>query len=120
TPAVNISGNVGSNATAVASIGGGAVTNITIINPGTGYTNQVTVQIDPPAAAAISPTIWPGGWLNSSNLAPYGNYQFQFKSNLGGTWGNWSGGLFSPTSTTNSQYIFITNGSGFFRLENVP
>ncbi len=119
-PAVNISGDAGSNATAVAGIGGGAVTNITVTNPGIGYTNHVTVQIDPPPAVAISPTIWPGGWLNSSNLAPYDNYQFQFKSNLGGTWGNWSGGLFSPTSTTNSQYIFITDSSGFFRLQYVP
>jgi hypothetical protein len=119
-PAVNISGDAGSNATAVANIAGGAVTNITIINAGMGYTNQVTVQIDPPPAVALSPTIWPGLSLNSSSLVPYDNYQVQFKSNLNETWGNWSGGLFSPTSTTNSQSIFITNGSGYFRLEYVP
>ncbi|MGA2029883.1 MAG: LamG domain-containing protein [Verrucomicrobiota bacterium] len=120
TPAVNISGDVGSNATAVASIGGGAVTNITIINAGNGYTNQVTVQIDPPPAVALSPAIAPGISLNSSSLAPYDNYQIQFESDLTGTWENWSGGLFSPTAVTNAQYIFITNGSGFFRLQYVP
>ena len=119
-PAVNITGDAGSNATAVAGIGGGAVTNITIINPGTGYTNHVTVQIDPPPTVALSPTIWAGVNLNSSSLAPYDNYQIQFKSNLAGTWGNWSGGLFSPTAATNSQSIFITNGAGFFRLQYVP
>jgi hypothetical protein len=120
TPAVNISGNAGSNATAVASIGGGAVTNITIINAGSGYTNQVTVQIDPPPAVALSPAISPGVGLNSSSLAPYDNYQIQFESGLAGTWGNWSNGLFSPTAVTNAQYVPITNGSGFFRLQYVP
>lgn len=117
---MNISGDAGSNATAVASIGGGAVTNITIINAGNGYTNQVTVQIDPPPAVALSPAIAPGISLNSSSLAPYDNYQIQFESDLTGTWENWSGGLFSPTAATNAQYIFITNGSGFFRLQYVP
>jgi hypothetical protein len=120
TPAVNITGDAGINATAVAGIGGGAVTNITIISAGMGYTNHVTVQIDPPPAVAISPTIWPGLSLNSSSLVPYDNYQIQFKSNLTGIWGNWSNGLFTPIATTNTQYIFITNGSGFFRLQYVP
>ena len=120
TPAVNITGVTGNNATAVAGIGGGAVTNITITNPGIGYTNNVTVQIDPPPAVALAPTISPGVGLNSSSLAPYVNYQVQFKSNLTGIWGNWSNGLFTPIATTNAQYIFITNGSGFFRLQYVP
>ena len=41
TPAVNIYGDAGSNATAVASISGGVVTNITIADAGIGYTNMV-------------------------------------------------------------------------------
>jgi Concanavalin A-like lectin/glucanases superfamily/Immunoglobulin domain len=121
TPAVNINGDVGTNATAIVDgMSGGAVTHISITNPGSGYTNQVTVQIDPPPAVALSPTISPGVSLNSSSLAPYDNYQIQFESDLTGTWGNLNGGLFSPTAQTNSQYIFITNGAGFFRLQYLP
>jgi Concanavalin A-like lectin/glucanases superfamily/Immunoglobulin domain len=121
TPAVNIVGDVGSNATAVVdSISGGAVTHISITNPGIGYTNQVTVQIDPPPAVALSPTISPGVILNSSSLAPYDNYQVQFESDLTGTWGNLAGGLFIPIAQTNSQFIVITNGIGFFRLQYLP
>ena len=121
TPAVNIVGDVGSNATAVVDgMSGGAVTHISITNPGSGYTNQVTVQIDPPPAVALSPTISPGMQLNSSSLAPYDNYQIQFESDLTGTWGNLNGGLFSPTAQTNFQFIFITNGIGFFRLQYLP
>jgi hypothetical protein len=37
-----------------------------------------------------------------------------------GTWMNWNGGLVTPTDVTNSQYLFITNGTGFFRLQYVP
>jgi Concanavalin A-like lectin/glucanases superfamily/Immunoglobulin domain len=121
TPVVNIVGDVGSNATAVVDgISGGAVTHISITNPGSGYTNQVTMQIDPPPAVALSPAISPGVNLNSSSLAPYDNYQVQFESDLAGTWGNLNGGLFSPTTQTNSQFIFITNGIGFFRLQYLP
>ena len=58
--------------------------------------------------------------LDSANLAPYEYYQIQFKPDLGGEWGDWNGGLFSPTDVTNSQYLLITNGAGFFRLEYVP
>ena len=57
--------------------------------------------------------------VDSASLAPYDNYQIQFKPDLGGAWGNWNGGLFSPTDVTNSQYLFITNGVGFFRLQYV-
>jgi hypothetical protein len=120
TPAVNINGDVGSNATAVASINGGAVTGITITSAGIGYTNMVTVQIDPPPAASLSPTVQPVMRLDSASLTPYDNYQIQFKPDIGGAWANWNGGLFSPTDVTNSQYIFITNGIGFFRLQYVP
>jgi hypothetical protein len=120
TPAVNIIGDVGSNATAVASINGGAVTGITITSAGIGYTNLVTVQIDPPPATALSPVVLPMMRLDSANLAPYDNYQIQFKPDITGTWANWNGGLFSPTGATNSQYLFITNGAGYFRLQYTP
>jgi hypothetical protein len=119
-PAVSIVGGGGSNATAVSHISGGVVTGITISDAGIGYTNAPTVRIAPPPAAAMFPTVEPVMRVDSANLAPYNNYQIQFKPDLGGTWGNWNDGLFSPTDMTNSQYLFITNGVGFFRLQYVP
>jgi hypothetical protein len=120
TPAVTIVGGGGTNATALASISGGVVTNITVTNPGIGYNNAPTVEIASPPVAALSPSVLPMMRLGSANLAPYGNYQIQFKSGLGAAWGNWTGGSFSPTDVTNSQYLFITNGVGVFRLQYVP
>jgi hypothetical protein len=58
--------------------------------------------------------------INSSSLAPYDNYQIQFKPDIGVVWGNLSGGLFSSTATTISQYIFLTNGIRFFHLQYLP
>jgi len=114
-PAVSIFGKGGTNATAVSHISGGVVTNISITSAGIGYTNAVTVQIAPPPAAAVFPTVQPVMRVDCTNLAPYDNYQVQFQPAVGGAWGNWAGGLFSPTGVTNSQYLFITNGVGFFR-----
>ncbi len=120
-PTVNIVAHGGgSNATAVAQISGGMVTNISIISAGIGYTNTPTVAIDPPPAAAVYPTTLPVMRIDASSLAPYDNYQLQFKPSIGAAWGNWNGGLFSPTGATNSQYLFITNGTGFFRLVYMP
>ena len=119
-PAVTIVGAGGTNATAVSHISGGVVTSISIFDAGNGYTNAPTVRIAPPPAAAVSPTVLPVMRVDSANLAPYDNYQIQFKSDIGGAWGNWDGGLFSPTDVTNSQYLFITNAVGFFRLQYVP
>lgn len=117
-PAVTILGGGGSNATAFSQISAGVVTNIAIISAGNGYTNMPTVRIAQPPAASVSPTVLPVMRLDSASLAPYHNYQIQFKPDIGGTWANWNGGLFSPTQVTNSQYVFITNDVGFFRLEH--
>ena len=118
-PTVSIVGGGGTNAMAVAQISGGVVTSISITSAGTGYTNNTpTVRIAQPPAAAVFPTVSPVMRVDSASLAPYDNYQLQFQQ-LGGTWGNWNG-LFSPTDVTNSQYIFITNGTGFFRLQHSP
>jgi Concanavalin A-like lectin/glucanases superfamily/Immunoglobulin domain len=119
-PAVNIIADAGSNATAVAVISGGVVTNIIITDSGIGYTNQVTVQIDPPPAAAVYPTVLPMMRLDSASLSPYDDYQIQFKPDFGAAWANWAGGLFSPIAETDSRYLFITNATGFFRLQYVP
>ena len=96
------------------------VTDITITNAGIGYTNAPTVRIAAPPAAAVAPTVWPVMRVDSRNLTPYDNYQVQFKPGLGGAWGNWDGGLFTTAGGTNSQYLFITNGPGLFRLQYVP
>ncbi len=120
TPAVNIIGDGGSNAMAVASISGGVVQSVSITQAGFGYTNTVSIQIDPPPVAAVLPTIQAAMRMDSKNLSPYDNYQIQFTPALDGAWLSWDGGLFSPTGVTNSQYLFITNGIGFFRLQYVP
>ncbi len=119
-PAVTIAGGGGTNATAISQISGGVVTNINIANPGTGYTNTPEVEIAQPPTAAVSPTVFPMVRLDSTNLAPYDNYQVQYKSELAGAWGNWSGGPFNPNGATNSQYLFITNPATFFRLQYLP
>ncbi len=120
-PAVTIAGDVGSNATAVATVNtSGVVTGISITDAGTDYTNLITMEIAPPPATALFPTVLPGMQVNLSGLAPYDNYQIQYQPTLGSTWENWNGGLFSSTNTFNSQFISITNSTGFFRLEYVP
>jgi sugar lactone lactonase YvrE len=119
-PAVKILGGGGTNATALAQISGGVVTNIFMTNAGFGYTNTPSIRIGQPPAAAVSPTVLPVMRVDSASLAPYDNYQIQFKPAIGGTWVNWNGGLFSPTDVTNSQFLFITNDVGFFRLLFVP
>jgi hypothetical protein len=68
----------------------------------------------------VSPAVLPVMRLDSSLVTPFHSYQIQFMPALGGTWGNWSNGLFSPTDVTNAQYVFITNGIGFFQLQYVP
>ena len=119
-PAVSIVGGGGTNATAVSHISGGVVTSISITSAGIGYTNTPTIQIAPPPAAAVSPSVSPVMRVDSASLAPFDNYQIQFKPNISGTWENWNGGFFSPTDVKNSQYVFITNAVGFFRLQYVP
>lgn len=118
-PAVAISGGGGIYAGGFASLSGGVVTGITITNAGYGYTNTPTVRIAPPPAAAISPTVWPVVRLDSSNLAPYEDYQTQFKQGFDDTWVNWGGGLFTSAGMLNAQYLFLTNHAGIFRLKHV-
>jgi hypothetical protein len=120
-PAVTIVGGGGTNATAVSHVSGGGVTSITITDAGIGYTSTPTIQIAPPPPGfVLSPTVLPVLRLDSANLSPYDNYQIQCTPDIGGVWRNWNGGLFTPTDVANSQYLFITNGVGFFRLQYVP
>jgi hypothetical protein len=122
-PAVAIIGGGGIHAAAIANVSGGVVTSITITNAGYGYINTPTIQIAPPTSTVVTvlpAAVLPVMRLDSASLAPYDNYQIQFKPDIGGTWGNWNGGLFSPTDVTNSQFLLITNGTGFFRLQYMP
>ena len=119
-PAVTIVGGGGRNATAVAGMSGGVVTGIVITSAGIGYTNTPTLRIAAPPAASLSPEQIPVVRLDSASLAPYENYQVQFKPAVGAAWVNWSGGLFSPSGVTNSQYLYTSNSVGFFRLQYMP
>ena len=119
-PAVSIIGGGGAGAAAVAQVSAGAVTNIMFTSAGAGYTNLPAVEIAPPPVIAVSPTILTGMRLDLSNLVPYDNYQLQFAPDIMAGWINWSGGLFSPTAVTNSQFLVITNNAGFFRVQSVP
>jgi len=91
-PAVTIIDGGGSNATALANVSGGVVTSITITDAGIGYTNTPTIDIaPPPPGVGLSPTVLPVMRVDSASLAPYENYQMQFKPDLGGAWENWNG-----------------------------
>jgi hypothetical protein len=120
-PAVSIvSDDAGTNAAAVAQVFDGVVTNIMITSAGIGYTNAPTIEIAPPPTTSFSPTVQTVLQVPAADLAPYDNYQVQFTPALGAPWENWPGGLFVPTSATNTQYLIVTNTTAFFRLEYVP
>ena len=118
-PAVQIAGGGGTNAAAYSQISGGVVTSIVVTNAGFGYTSTPTIQIAQPPAAAVPATVFTVMRVDAASLAPYHDYQVQFMPDLFGTWMDWSGGLFTPTEVTNSQFLFITNGAGFFRVQFV-
>jgi hypothetical protein len=67
---------------------GGVVTSITITDAGIGYTNTPTIRITAPPAAAVSPEVQSVMRVDAASLAPYNNYQIQFKPALSGAWGN--------------------------------
>ena len=119
-PAISFIGGGGTGAGAYATVSGGVVTSITLTNQGSGYTNPPGLQIAAPPAAALAPTVFPVMRVDAASLAPYDNYQIQFVPLLGGAWADWNGGLFTPTATTNSQFLFLTNGAGFFRVQLAP
>jgi hypothetical protein len=119
-PTVSIVGGGGVNGSAKALVSGGVVTNIAITSAGLGYASTPTLQIEPPPATALTPAMRPGLRLDSSNLAPYDNYQIEFTPAIGGTWEDWNEGQLVPTAATNSQFLLITNDAGYFRLRYVP
>ena len=118
-PEVRFVAESGSNAIATASISGDAVSIITINNPGSGYTNGVYVQIDPPPAVAIVPMVTPALSVNYIRLSPYDNYQLEWCRDLAGAWGDF-GVEVVPVATTNTLYIPATNSCAFFRIYYRP
>jgi hypothetical protein len=77
-------GGGGSNATAVATVAGGAVTSITITDAGIGYTNTPSIIISPSLASALWPMVSQALALSLSSLSPYDNYQVEFTPVIGG------------------------------------
>ena len=118
-PTVTITGDGGSNATAIATVSGGAVTGITVINAGNGYTNTVLITIAPPPANSLAPAIALMMELDLGNLAPYDNYQLQASPTTKGAWTN-LGLLFTPVATVNTQYVNASGPVGFFRAKYAP
>ncbi|MDR3564417.1 MAG: choice-of-anchor J domain-containing protein [Negativicutes bacterium] len=114
-PAVTISGD-GINATAIVQVSeGGVVTNISITNPGSGYTDA-SMTIAPPPETILSPNVTQVMELDLESLSPYDNYQLEFVPVLNGDLSN-LGTPFTPTETTNTQYINVTGSAGFFRVQ---
>lgn len=120
-PAVDIVGGGGSNATAVATITNGIVASLHITDAGIGYTNPPTIRIDPPPTASVpASSVNPLLRLDASGLEPSTSFQIQYQPDLNTPWANWPGSLLTPAQATQSQYLPMTNSSGFFRFQAVP
>ena len=119
TPAIHITGGGGTNAVAIANMSGGSVSSISVLNAGFGYTNTPTLRIDPPPAAAIDPQNIPVMRVDMADLSPYDNYLIEFKPTAAEVWRGW-GGSFAPSAVTNTQYLYITNNTGLFRVRYLP
>lgn len=118
-PAVSITGGGGSNATAIVTVSGGAVTKITITSAGIGYTSTPAIIIASPPANALGPNVTQVMELDLGQLSPYDNYQLEFTPVVGAAWSN-LGSTLTPTSTTNTQYVNVSGNGGFFRAMYVP
>jgi hypothetical protein len=112
----------------VAVVSNGVVTAINVLAAGSGYTNTPVVVIAPPfipqprigiTALVFGPLVTPVMELNLANLSPYDNYQLQFAPNAGAAWTN-LGGVFTPTATTDSQFVNAIGNVGFLRVKYVP
>ncbi len=127
TPSVRIIGGGGTAAHAVAVVSNGVVTAVNVLDAGSRYTNAPVVVIAPPfipqpamgiKALLFGPMVTPVIELDLGDLSPYDNYQLEFCPSAGGAWTN-LGNPFTPTATTNTQYVNTVGNVGFFRVKYV-
>jgi hypothetical protein len=127
TPGMRIIGGGGSGAQAVAVVSNGVVTAINVLEAGSEYTNTPVVVIAPPfipqpttriTALLFGPLVPPVVELDLANLSPYDNYQLEFTPVAGGAWTN-LGSPFTPTASTNTQYVNASGNLGFLRVKHV-
>ena len=118
---MSITDGGGTGATAESIVSGGTVTGIAVTSAGRGYTNSPTILIAPPlpTTTALWPTVNQAMGLNLGSLSPYDNYQLEFARTPGGAWSD-LGTRFTPTATTNTQYLNVSGNAGFFRVGNAP
>jgi hypothetical protein len=119
-PVVTILGGGGSGATATATVSNGVVTGITIVSAGGGYTSTPTITIANPPLAGGYAYIRPGVLLGMNNLMTNQIYELQYAQQLSNAWLNLNNGYLLTVNTNQSQYIFITNSSAYYRLQYVP
>jgi hypothetical protein len=127
TPLVRVLGD-GSGAQAVAVVSNGVVTAVSILAAGSGYTNTAIIVIEPPfipqpamrISVLLSGTlVTPVIELDLGNLSPYDSYQLEFRPGAGGTWTT-LGSPFTPTASTDTQYVNTIGAIGFIRVKHVP
>jgi len=81
-PAVRIVGGGGSGATAQAFVQNGAVTSISVMTSGNGYTGTPTVEIDPPQQEMVFETIWSHDGTSANGLEPQGSVSVPVQKGL--------------------------------------
>lgn len=138
TPMVRFVGGGGSGAQAVAVVSNGVVVAVNVMNAGYGYTSTPMVVIAPPFIPDPTLSIAPMTLLSFTNVAVGGGYQLQ--SYKGWYWTNELSGItagstvytqmvagapgtktcFAPTAATDTQFLYITNSTGLFRLRYLP
>lgn len=125
-PAVTISGGGGSGATAQANISGGAVTGITVLTPGSGYSSAPTVTVAPPPPDYT--TLWSNDGTSVNGSEPSAAVsvnviQGLFTVLVGNTaMANMTAippGIF-PTSTNLQLMIWFSDGVNGFAMINPP
>ena len=93
---------------------------ITIVSAGGGYTSTPTITIANPPLAGGYAYIRPGVLLGMNNLMTNQIYELQYAQQLSNAWLNLNNGYLLTVNTNQSQYIFITNSSAYYRLQYVP
>lgn len=114
---MRIIGGGTTGALAVAQVENGLVTNVAILNPGSGYTNTPVIVIAPPFIPQPRMSITALSQLSFSNLAVGANYQLQ--SFNGGNLAD-VGLPFTATNSSFVQMILGTVSTNQYRLAVTP